>query len=265
MHHQLEELNASLEGKVKERTATLEEAYLQLEEQNKILQELDQLKSDFVTLVSHELRTPLNNLGGGLELLLTRRKDSKTSQNTLGLMQAEVQRLTRFVENILNVSAVEAGRMTLQPAPLSVHKIFDEIKNQWAMQPESGRIEYNVPKSIPRVLADRDALVSVLNHLLDNAVKYAPQGSISLCARRNRSSLRLEVRDSGPGISDDKRGLLFERFQRLDAKDSQSVYGYGLGLYLSKRLLQSMGSELTYETSSDGGACFAFDLKVAKK
>ena len=98
VHRQLEELNVGLERKVAERTATLMDAYKRLEEQNKVLQELDQLKSDFVSMVSHELRNPLNNLGGGLELLLARPKGREAEKGALVLMQAEVQRLTRFVE-----------------------------------------------------------------------------------------------------------------------------------------------------------------------
>jgi signal transduction histidine kinase len=74
----------------------------------------------------------------------------------------------------------------------------------------------------------------------------------------------IQVRDFGPGIPEDKRNLLFERFQRLDAKDSQSVYGYGLGLYLSRRLLEEMGSSLTFDTPADGGTRFSFNLKVAR-
>lgn len=264
VHRQLEELNAGLERKVAERTATLMDAYRRLEEQNKVLQELDQLKSDFVSMVSHELRNPLNNLGGGLELLLAKPKDGDVDKDTLVLMQAEVQRLTRFVESILDVSAIEAGRLKLHPTPLSLVPILEHLNQYWGTPEDVARIQIQLPPGLPDVMAAQNALESVLRHLVDNAIKYALDGPVIVSATQQGEKVRIEVRDFGPGIPEDKRNLLFGRFQRLDAKDSQSIYGYGLGLYLSRRLLNEMGSTLTFDAPVDGGARFSFSLKVAK-
>jgi signal transduction histidine kinase len=261
VYKRLEDLNAQLEQKVEERTSTLQEAYRQLEEQNRVLQDLDQIKSDFVSMVSHELRAPLTNLGGGLELLLSREHDSG-KQKTLVLIQAEIQRLTRFVENILNVSAMEAGKFVLHPIRLSLSAIVSEVRNSWQNLPEIGRIDVDIPKEMPFVFADETALRSVFAHLVDNALKYAPQSKVRICAQLEGDLVRVEVRDFGPGIPIDKQNLLFDRFQRLEAKDSQSVYGYGLGLYLSQRLLRAMESELHFESPKDGGARFYFHLSL---
>ena len=265
VHRQLEELNTGLERKVAERTANLMDAYRRLEEQNKVLQELDKLKSDFVSMVSHELRNPLNNLGGGLELLLARPKGRDGDKDTLALMQAEVQRLTRFVESILDVSAIEAGRLKLHLTSLSLAPIFDLLVKHWSTLEDADRIQVQLEDELPNVIAAQNALESVLRHLVDNAIKYAPDEPVVITAKRQKREVRIEVRDFGPGIPDEKQNLLFERFQRLDAKDSQSVYGYGLGLYLSHRLLEEMGSTLTFDAPADGGARFSFSLKVAKK
>lgn len=264
VHRQLEELNTSLERKVAERTANLMDAYRRLEEQNKILQELDHLKSDFVSMVSHELRNPLNNLGGGLELLLAKPKKREADKGALTLMQAEVRRLTRFVESILDVSAIEAGRLKLNLAPLSLIPFFEHLTQHWETSEDDGRIQVQLQSDLPDVLAAQNALESVLRHLVDNAIKYAPDGPVIVSAARQDGQVRIEVRDFGPGIPEDKRNLLFGRFQRLDAKDSQSVYGYGLGLYLSRRLLEEMGCTLTFDAPADGGARFSFCLKVSK-
>ncbi len=263
VHNQLEELNVGLEHKVSERTTTLMDAYRRLEVQNKILQELDQLKSDFVSMVSHELRNPLNNLGGGLELLLSKSKSRRTDKNTLGLMQTEVRRLTRFVESILDVSAIEAGRLELQFTSLSLETVFKNISQHWGTSDGFERIKVDLHPDLPKVIAAQSALESVLRHLVDNAIKYAPDGPIIVSATKQKRRACIEVRDFGPGIPEDKRKLLFERFQRLDVKDSQSVYGYGLGLYLSNRLLEGMGSKLRFDAPADGGAQFSFFLKVA--
>ncbi len=261
VYKRLEDLNTQLEQKVEERTSTLQQAYRQLEEQNRVLQDLDQIKSDFVSMVSHELRAPLTNLGGGLELLLSREHDT-SDQKTLVLIQAEIQRLTRFVENILNVSAMEAGKFVLHPIKLALPAIVNEVRSSWHNLPEFERIEVDVPEDLPFVIADENALRSVFAHLIDNALKYAPQSKVRICAQVEGDKVRVEVRDFGPGIPTEKQNLLFERFQRLEAKDSQSVYGYGLGLYLSQHLLRAMNSELHFEAPKDGGARFFLYLSI---
>ena len=264
VHSQLEDLNAELEARVEERTHTLQYAYNQLEDQNLKLQELDLLKTDFVSMVSHELRTPLNNLGGGLELMLGRGRASVADQGTMQLMQAEIHRLTRFVENILNLSALDAGRLDLHPVPLSLAVAVEEVLRKRSLGQDLGRIVTEVPPDLPLVWVDEAVLQSVLHHLLDNALKYAAEGPVIIRSRLEADGVRVKVLDRGPGIPPEKRHLLFQRFQRLDARDSQSVYGYGLGLYLSRRLMTAMKSDLCYEAPEAGGSCFTFTLKVAE-
>jgi signal transduction histidine kinase len=264
VYRQLEDLNAQLEEKVRQRTSTLEDAYLQLEAQNKLLQELDQMKSDFVSMVSHELRTPLTSLHGGLELLLNRKDRPASDRKPLVLMQEEVQRLTRFVENILNVSSLEAGRLDVHSLPVSLIDLMRNIQRKFSTLPGGERIKYNFPGDLPLVLADPGLLESVLFHLVDNALKYAPGGDVIVEAVQKPGKLRLQVTDFGPGIPKEKQPLLFQRFQRLDTKDSQSVYGYGLGLYLSQRILRAMGSDLAFEDPKRVGACFYFYLKEVR-
>jgi K+-sensing histidine kinase KdpD len=263
VHQQLADLNTQLEARVDERTRTLSEAYLRLEEQHRALQELDSLKTDFVSMVSHELRTPLNNLGGGVELLMSRQVGSLADRNTLDLMQAEIRRLTRFVVNILNLSALDAGRLYLHPAPLSLAAVIREFMQNQLQGPGSDRIDVRVPADLPPVLADQAALESVLHHLVDNAMKYAVEGPILVEAIRETGRVKVQVTDCGPGVPADKRHLLFQKFQRLAASDNQSVYGYGLGLYLSHRLLEAMESTLDYETPAERGARFFFYLRVS--
>jgi signal transduction histidine kinase len=263
VYKQLAELNTQLEQKVEERTYTLSEANRQLEEQNKMLQALDQLKSDFVSMVSHELRTPLTSLTGGLELLLSRQHRTRSDQTTLFLMKNEIQRLTRFVENILNLSAMEAGRFELHPSAIDLSSLLTQVIAKLNNLPGIERIQVKLERDLPDVIADEPVLQSIFNHLIDNALKYAEQGPVLIEAYRQRNEVRVQVTDSGPGIPKEKRRLLFQRFQRLDAKDSQSVYGYGLGLYLSRRMLQAMSSDLAYETPENEGACFYFYLKAA--
>jgi PAS domain S-box-containing protein len=262
VHQKLAEFNTELEKKVEERTHTLGEAYQQLEEQNKILQSLDQIKSDFVSMVSHELRTPLTSLNGGVELLLSRKGRKTEDISTLLLMKNEVQRLTIFVENILNLSAMEAGRINVHTLPLSLQEILEEVLSHFSTTAGSEWIQIDLPEDLPNVEADEALLMSVFHHLVDNALKYAPQTPVVIGATLEGARVRVQVTDGGPGIPADKRSLLFQRFQRLEAKDSQSVYGHGLGLYFSQQMLVAMKSELAYEEPPEGGARFFFHLKV---
>lgn len=260
----LEELNAQLELKVEQRTRTLSDAYRQLEEQNRMLQELDRLKSDFVSMVSHELRTPLTSLTGGLELLLERRMFAPSDLTTLSLMKKEVHRLTAFVENILNISATEAGRINLHPVPLSLAMVLKDVLTKFGAIPGAERIRVELDGNLPLVMGDESILQSIFTHLLDNALKYAPEGPVLVETFPGRARLRVQVTDSGPGIPPEKRRLLFQRFQRLEASDSQSVYGHGLGLYLSRRMLRAMKSDLAFEAPPEGGSRFYFYLKVVR-
>ncbi len=262
---ELERLNRELEQRVAEKTADLSQAYQQLEAQNRMLRELDRLKSDFVSLVSHELRAPLTNIKSGIELLMygTRPLSGRSSQ-ILTLVQAEIERLTHFVETILDLSALDAGKLPLYPAPLPVSRIYTALQNQIAHLPDAGRVRWSLPENCPAVLADEQALTSILFHLLDNAFKYAPQGEIEVSAGVENGRLWLQVRDHGAGLPPDALPHLFEQFYRHDSQDNRTVYGHGLGLYIVRRLVEAMQGEVRAENHPQGGACFTCWLPLAE-
>jgi PAS domain S-box-containing protein len=264
----LQALNQQLEHKVGEKTASLSEAYERLSQQNQALQALDRLKSEFVSLVSHELRAPLTNIAGGIELTLMRPEALPVSaRDTLALVQAEIQRLTQFVEAILDLSALEAGRLPLYPAPLALASAVTTVRAKFAAarlsSPNSARLHFDLPSDLPPVLADERGLTSVFFHLLDNALKYAPEGAVEVTAWAEASQVYVAVTDHGPGISPKAAGLIFEKFQRLNSGDAQAVYGHGLGLYMVRRLLQAMAGDVRCEPAPGGGARFIFWLPAA--
>lgn len=263
-HNELEKLNTQLEQKVAEKTLNLGEAYAQLERQNQALQNLDRLKSDFVSLVSHELRAPLTNISGGIELVLTRNRSlPEPTRETLQLVQAEILRLTRFVETILDLSALDAGRMPIYPAPLDLHSVEGILQRQMTHLPGTERVEWQIPAAMPYLLADERALSSVLFHLLDNALKYAPQGRIWVVAGAKDSQGWIRVLDQGEGVPAADLQLLFTRFFRSRASDAQTVYGHGLGLYIVQRLLEAMNGKIEVSNRPEGGACFTCWLPLA--
>lgn len=262
--NELEMLNTQLEQKVAEKTADLVRALEQLERQNQALQQLDRLKSDFVSLVSHELRAPLANISGGIEVLLSSgSKLPERARQNLELVQGQIQRLSHFVETILDLSALDAGKLPLYPAPVSLSSIVSTLQNQVQHLQGAERIHWNISPNLPPALADEQALSSVLFHLLDNALKYAPQGEITISAEVKDERLFVHVADQGPGIPEESMPFLFDRFYRLESSDAQSVYGHGLGLYIVMRLLNAMGGEITVQNQPQGGALFTFWIPCA--
>jgi len=259
----LSELNLDLEKKVEKRTSELESTIADLARLNEELQELDQLKSEFVALVSHELRAPLTNIRSGVELLIER--DKKLAGGTLeslALIQSETDRLTMFVETILDLSALDAGRVELDSVALAIEPIIRETLGRFPPPLVAERVRFDLPRDLPEVLADRRALSSVLFHMLDNAVKYAHGGLIEVTCSQRLDRLRVEVRDEGPGIPLEERERVFEMFHRLDTRDAREVYGHGLGLPMARRLMEAMGGEIFVEGDPRGGAVVAISLPI---
>jgi signal transduction histidine kinase len=236
-----------------------------LEKLNKELQQLDQLKSDFVTLVSHELRAPLTNIRSGVELALeTGEAAPDDVLETLTLVKTETERLSHFVETILDLSALEAGRfpLTLQPVPLP--EVTRVVISRFSRGGDVERIQLELPEDLPPVEADEQSLTSILFHLIDNALKYAPSGPVRVGAEEEDEGLRIWVKDEGPGIPEDSRDVVFDRFHRLDTRDNREVYGHGLGLHLCRSLATAMGGWIRVGGAEAGGASLIFWLPLAK-
>jgi PAS domain S-box-containing protein len=261
---ELAELNLDLEQKVETRTSELEATVADLARLNEELQELDQLKSEFVALVSHELRAPLTNIRSGVELLLEREgKLTRSTLESLALIQSETERLTMFVETILDLSALEAGRVELALKSLEVEGVIQETLGRFPARLVQTRIRIDLAPDLPPVLADRRALSSVLFHMLDNASKYAPEGLIHVSGQVENKRVQIEVRDEGPGIPPVERERVFEMFHRLDASDAREVYGHGLGLPMARRLMEAMAGEIGVIDSPTGGASVIISLPLA--
>ncbi|MCE1254205.1 MAG: PAS domain-containing sensor histidine kinase, partial [Anaerolineae bacterium] len=258
----LEEMNFQLEKLVGDKTRDLVEAYRQLEEQNRSLQQLDRLKSDFVGMVSHELRAPLTNIHGGIELLHRDSNLPAHMDDILQLVQAETRRLSRFVETILDLTALDAGHMPFYPAPILLQALVPTLQQLFTYRQGAERLLWNFPADLPFVLADDQAFTSIIFHLVDNAIKYAPDGNILISAGiQTDKRVWVQVSDEGPGISSEALSHLFQRFYRSNS-DSQSVYGHGLGLYIVRRLLEAMNGDIEARNNSDRGVSFIFWLPV---
>jgi PAS domain S-box-containing protein len=261
----LQTMNEALEHKVDERTRELAAMVVDLEKLNQELKQLDQLKSDFVTLVSHELRAPLTNIRSGVELILeTGESVPEDAKETLSLVKDETERLSHFVETILDLSALEAGRFPMTLMPVPVAEVTHAVVSRFPKGGGRERVRLALPEELPPVEADEQSLTSVLFHLLDNALKYAPSGEVIIGAEVKGDGLRFWVTDEGPGIPAESRQTVFDRFHRLDTSDSREVYGHGLGLHLCRQLIEAMGGWIEADESPAGGARLIFWLPLAR-
>jgi len=261
----LEKMNLHLEEKVAEETANLNIALNRLEKQNRELQKLDELKSDFVSLVSHELRAPLTNINGGIELVLSQERPLPVrTRQSLELVQGEITRLTRFVETILDISALDAGRLPLTIAPLTLASVVSILKRQMIHLQDKKRVEWQISEKMPEIMADENALNSILFHLLDNAFKYAPEGKITVASGSKGTRGWISVADSGLGIPEGGMPYLFDRFYRYNSEDDRDIYGHGMGLYIVKRLLEAMEGSIEVHNRSEGGAQFTCWLPLVE-
>jgi len=260
-HHYLETLNRALEEKVSARTKDLQDTVEELQRLNVELQSLDRMKSEFVALVSHELRAPLTNIRAGLELIseTSPHLDEETRQR-LRVVEEETIRLGGFVEAILDLSALDAGRFPLDPYQVPVRAVFERVIQRLPGSGTSTRVNLDIPETIPHVHADERALESVVFHLLDNAVKYAPEGPIEVVSWHEGARVYTSVTDYGEGIPPDLREKAFEMFQRLDSSDTREIYGHGLGLHMARRFLKAMQGGIEVEDPGHQGTRIVFWL-----
>jgi signal transduction histidine kinase len=236
-------LNRELENKIAERTAALEQRNTELDKANHELHKLDEMKSDFVSLVSHELRAPLTAINGGLEVALQSSESlPPASRRTLEAMMDESARLTEFVQIILDVSRLEAGRLTLNLGPVAVAPILH--RSMEVILGTRRTVKWDLPAEIPPIWADEIHYEQIIRNLLLNADKYSPAKTpIEINVHVDARSIHVEVTDHGAGIPTDMQENIFERFQRGQSSESAPP-GWGLGLYFAKKLTEAQNGAL---------------------
>jgi len=245
---------AQLERVVDERTVTLRERERELADRNAQLQSLDQAKTRFFANVSHELRTPLTLTIGPLEDLRARAAGDPQVERWLDIAIRNARRLLRLVNQILDVSKLEAGAMHLAPRPLDLGHFTRGVVGAFAPVAERKGIRLTVDtiESL-RGAFDPDAVEKILTNLLSNAIKFTPGGgSVHVALSSDGASARLVVRDSGPGIPPDQIAHVFERFYQVDESTTRTQPGTGIGLSLVKELVELHGGRVAVESGSDG-------------
>lgn len=264
-------LNQNLEKMVVERTTALQASNEELAQANLRLRELDQMKSEFVSLVSHELRAPLATMNGGLEVAqqYMDRLPAK-AQRVFQLLTSETERLTQFVQTMLDVSQLETGRLQLICGPVAVKPLLKRAAAV-VLGVDEERVIWRLPADLPPVWADETYLEQTIRNLVRNTQKYTPpQSPIELSVTVYDCTLQICVTDHGPGIPIEEQTRIFERFHRLPNKGERKTSGWGLGLYFARMLAEAQGGTLTVQSpvvadADAPGARFTVTLPIAEE
>jgi K+-sensing histidine kinase KdpD len=229
-------------------------------EMTRRLEEVAQMKTDFVSTVSHELRSPLTSIIGSLDTV--NRPElapaEPTSQQLLLSARRQAGRLQRLIEDLLVVSRIDRGAIPVHPESVNIQEIFEEVNRVVSIEPKM-TVE---PEGLA-VHADRDHFLRILINLVENAAKYAPDSAVELYAWQKNNRALVAVVDHGPGIPENARESIFERFTQLDQSDTRSKGGTGLGLSIVKSLTEVMHGSVRIESTEGGGATFVLDLPAA--
>lgn len=256
---EIKALNTHLNDLVVERTEELDRRLGELAQANEQLKQLDQTRMEFVSVVSHQIRAPLTNIRGAVEKL---QFDGRSDRDMLVIVEQQAERLDRLVRGVLSADKIEAGNLVLQTEPTSLYPLLNEAVAQFQSRDQSHLIEIPT-QSLPLVEADADRVLEVLTNLLDNASKYSPAKSeITISAQTKDTEVVLSVMDQGKGVSNNDLEHVFEKFYRSDSSDSQVAYGYGLGLYICRQLVEAMQGKIWIENHPEAGAIFSFSLPI---
>lgn len=283
--HELEDLNRNLEFRVAEKTENLTKAYerlqfsnqnlavanRELELANKKLKELDQLKSDFISVVSHELRTPLTSIKAFTELIMMKpRMTGERRNRLLSIINNETDRLARLINDILDLTKIEAGKLSWHVTLVSLSEIIQNsvTSMQSLADNKSLSIIMNVPSSLPRLYGDRDRLIQVITNILSNAVKFTNDGgAISINAFTEdgpRHQILVKISDTGVGIPSRDFDVIFEKFRRSGDVLTTHAEGTGLGLAITKQIVEYHGGRIWAESTPGKGSSFSFTLPLDK-
>jgi two-component system phosphate regulon sensor histidine kinase PhoR len=228
---------------------------------------LEELKATFIATASHELRTPLAAVYGAAQTLLRHdfALDEGGRDRFVSLIADESERLGRIVNEILLASQLDAGRLDLEAEPFDATELVDRVVEATrAYAPPGVHVEGRTPDDLPLVEADRDKVRQVLVNLVENAMKYSPDGGrVEIGVEPQEENVLFHVRDEGLGIPSDEQSRVFEKFYRVDPHMTRGVGGTGLGLYICNELVGRMGGHIWLESKAGEGSTFLFELPAA--
>jgi two-component system, NtrC family, sensor kinase len=263
----LEESHTRLEQKVEERTRELQEALEQLAEKSRELEVASRHKSEFLANMSHEVRTPLNAIVGFSQVLREKLFGplNEKQEEYLDDILSSANHLLSLINDILDLSKVEAGEVGLEVAPFSLGEALERgvVMVREKAAKNRIRLDLELDPSVNVVEGDERRIRQVIFNLLSNAVKFTPEGGrVDVSTTQENGAVKVAVADSGPGVAPEDRERIFEEFQQARTDDGDRPEGTGLGLALSKKLIELHGGRIWVESEPGRGSTFAFTLPV---
>jgi PAS domain S-box-containing protein len=241
--------------------------YTEQVEARRKVEDLSRLKDEFLSIASHELRTPVTSIKGYTQLAKTliRENDLTTSEEYLDIALDQIDRMSRLILELLDVSRIETGRLEIRREPIQWSTFVRDVVHRHHSVVSDRRFHLNAPDDDKMVVGDRDRLEQVLGNLLENAVKYSPDGSeISVNLDERGDTIVTSVCDRGIGIPADELAQVFERFHRGRHVSSTNYGGLGLGLYITKQIVERHGGTIWVESKEGSGTTFYFSLPASR-
>ncbi|WP_284614650.1 sensor histidine kinase [Aquabacterium humicola] len=254
---------------LEQKSRELQAATTELRAANARLQELDRLKDDFISTVTHELRTPLTSIRAFSEILHNDpRLELEKRRQFIGIIVKESERLTRLINQVLDLAKLESGKAEWHPTEVDLKEVVEDAVSTTSQLLSEQRIELqlDLPAAVPRVQADRDRLLQVMLNLLSNAAKFCDRASGRIGVRLQvlPQALQIDVHDNGPGIAAADHDSIFEKFRQVGDALTGKPQGTGLGLPISRQIVEHFGGRLWVASAPGQGATFSFTLPRAR-
>jgi PAS domain S-box-containing protein len=230
--------------------------------------ELDEMKSQLLSTVSHELRTPLASIKGFATTLLRQdvRWDETTRREFLSIIDEESDRLSELISNLLDMSRIEAGTLRVEPEPTDLRPIVQGTADEFQVMTRAHTFQVRLPPSLPLVVADPRRIRQVVRNLVENAVKYSPEGgSIAIDVRTAADYVQTTVADEGLGIEPEHLEHIFDRFYQVDSASTRKVGGSGLGLSICQAIIQAHHGRIWVKSELGAGSAFSFTLPLKER
>jgi signal transduction histidine kinase len=262
----LRSLTVKAEVALHERLGELQRLYADLAVAHQELLSLDEAKTSFLANVSHELRTPLTSIRAFSEILLSYNDDQSVQREFLGIITAESERLTRLVNDVLDVTKIESGQMDWRNERIDLALLVDQCTRTFTPLFEYAKLDFqlDVPQMLPAVTGDADRLQQVIHNLLDNAMKFTSDGVISLRVSVWGDWIHIAVSDTGVGIATSDRQRVFEKFQQVGDTLTGKPKGTGLGLTICRDIVAYHGGQLMLDSQPGQGSTFTIVLPIAR-
>ncbi len=250
---------------LEEKSRSLERATAELRQANEQLKSLDRLKDDFMSSVTHELRTPLTSIRALSEMM----RDDDTMelaqrQQFLAIIVTEAERLSRLVNQVLDMAKIEAGHAEWHNTAVDMRELLEQAAGSMAelLRERGIALSLELPQKVEPLQADADRITQVVLNLLSNAAKYAPRGDgqVHLSLSDTEQGVQVLVQDNGPGIPPDQQERVFEKFRQVSGDDHYRPGGTGLGLPISRQIVEHFGGRMWLHSTPGQGACFGFSL-----